>query len=174
MNVEALWQRGYHVDWRTGVSGGPPEMTPGSHTHCSAFTAAVADRLGIYQRTTRRSTAQNWLTHAPGQWLNSRLRSGWRRVGRLSDPGASRRAVALANQGKLVIADPFSTAARNDLEDRRSCPGTRRSFGQATKSPELIESEGPDEIQAGMTNHRMVALRDELSLAQGGVGDGRD
>ena len=48
LNVEALWQHGYHIDWRTGVSEGPPETTPGSHTHCSAFTAAVADRLGIY------------------------------------------------------------------------------------------------------------------------------
>ncbi len=158
MNVEALWQRGYHIDWRTGVSEGPPETKPGSHTHCSAFAAAVAERLGIYLLRPPEH-GQNWLANAQEQWLNSPAAIGWRRVGRLSDPGASRRAVALANQGKLVIAIYFQPPLET-ISGPKELSGHAAIIRPSNKSPELIESEGPDEIQAGMTNHRVVALRD--------------
>src|ERR1700722_3715214 len=88
LNVEALWQRGYHVDWRTGVSEGPPETTPGSHTHCSAFAAAAAERLGIYLLRPPEHR-QNWLANAQERWLDSPQAASWHRIGRLADPGAS-------------------------------------------------------------------------------------
>jgi hypothetical protein len=158
MNVESLWQHGYHIDWRTGVSEGSPETTPGGHTHCSAFVAAVADRLGIYILRPPEH-GQNFLANAQERWLNSPSARGWNRIGRLGDPGASLRAVALANQGKLVVAiyfqPPLSTMA-----GEKELSGHAAVIRPSDKSPALIDSEGPDEIQAGMVNHRLVALRD--------------
>jgi len=89
MNVETLWQHGYHVDWRTGVAEGARETAPGSHTHCSVFAAAVADRLGIYLLRPPEH-GQNFLANAQERWLNSPAATGWTRLGRFVDPGASR------------------------------------------------------------------------------------
>jgi len=154
MNVEQLWLRGYHVDWRTGVSEGPPKTTPGSHTHCSAFSAAVADRLGIYLLRPPEHR-QTFLANAQEQWLNSMATAGWHRLGTIGDPDASLRAVALANKGKLVIAIYFQPP----LGDKE-LSGHTAIIRPSDKSAALIEGEGPDEIQAGMVNYRSVALRD--------------
>ena len=45
--VDHLWLAGDRVDWETGESRGA--WNDGrAHTHCSAFVASVAKRLGIY------------------------------------------------------------------------------------------------------------------------------
>ena len=158
MNVETLWQHGYHIDWRSGVSKGPPETTPGAHTHCSAFAAAVADRLGVYLLRPPEH-GQKFLADAQERWLNSPAATGWNRIGRLADPGASLRAVALANQGKFVVAIYFQPP-------KETAAGAKEELGHiaivrpSEKSAALIESEGPDEIQAGVQNHQLVALRE--------------
>jgi hypothetical protein len=158
MNVEGLWQHGYHVDWRTGVAEGPPETTPGAHTHCSAFAAAVAERLGIYLLRPPEH-GQNFLADAQERWLNSPAANGWNRIGRVADPGSSLRAVALANQGKLVVAIYFEPPLQT-IAGPKEESGHIAIVRPSEKSPALIESEGPDEIQAGLYNHRLVALRD--------------
>jgi len=48
LDVEHHWPVGKHVSWETGVPDGRPESAVGKHTHCSAFAAAAARRLGIY------------------------------------------------------------------------------------------------------------------------------
>jgi hypothetical protein len=158
MNVETLWQRGSHIDWRTGIAQGPPETSPGSHTHCSAFAAAVADRLGIYLLRPPEH-GQLFLADAQERWLNGAAATGWSRIGRLADPGASLRAVALANQGELVLA-VYLQPPRQTVAGPKQEPGHIAIVRPSEKSPALIESEGPDVIQAGMRNHRVVALRD--------------
>jgi hypothetical protein len=158
MNVEGLWQHGYHVDWRTGVAEGSPETTPGAHTHCSAFAAAVAERLGIYLLRPPEH-GQNFLADAQERWLNSPAANGWNRIGRVADPGSSLRAVALANQGKLVVAIYFEPPLQT-IAGPKEESGHIAIVRPSEKSPALIESEGPDEIQAGLYNHRLVALRD--------------
>ena len=158
MNVESLWQRGYHIDWRTGVAEGPLETSPGSHTHCSAFVAAVSDRLGIYILRPPEH-GQNWLANAQERWLDSSAAAGWNRIGRAGDAGASLRAVALANQGKLVVAIYYQPPLET-MAGPKELSGHAAIVRPSDKSPALIESEGPDEIQAGMINHRLVALRD--------------
>ena len=158
MNVETLWQHGYHVDWRTGVSKGPRETRPGAHTHCSAFAAAVADRLGVYLLRPP-DHKQAFLADAQERWLNTSAATGWNRIGRLGDPGASVRAVSFANQGKLVVAiyfqPPKETAAGPQEES-----GHIAIVRPSDKPAALIESEGPDETQAGKVNHRLVSLHD--------------
>ena len=157
-NVETLWQHGFHVDWRTGVSKGPLETTPGAHTHCSVFAAAVAERLGVYLLRPPEH-GQDFLADAQERWLNSPAAAGWNRIGRLADSGASQRAVALANQGKLVLAIYFQPP-------KETAVGLKEESGHiaivrpSDKPAALIESEGPDETQAGVQNHRLVALRD--------------
>jgi hypothetical protein len=157
MNVESLWIRGSHVDWRTGVAEGPPLTTPGAHTHCSAFAASVAERLGVYILRPPEHP-QDWLANAQERWLNSPEAAGWHRIGQLSDPGASLTAVSLANQGKLVIAIYFQPP-RETPDGPKERSGHIAIVRPSQKPAALIDSEGPDVIQAGGTNYRLVALR---------------
>ena len=152
MNVETLWQQGYHIEWQTGAAKGPPETSPGRHTHCSAFAAAAADRVGVYLLHPPEH-GQKFLANAQERWLNSTAATGWTRVGRLADAGASLRAVALANQGKLVVAVYFQPPKGD-----REVPGHIAIVRPSDKSPALIASDGPDIIQAGMHNHRLTTL----------------
>src|SRR5690349_14250421 len=46
--VTELWQPGWHVDWQTGESDRSTPGGPEAKTHCSAFVAAMAERLGVY------------------------------------------------------------------------------------------------------------------------------
>lgn len=154
MNVETLWQQGYHIEWRTGVAEGPHETSPGRHTHCSAFAAAVAERLGIYLLRPPEH-GQMFLADAQERWLNSPAATGWNRIGRLGDPGASLRAVSLANQGKLVVAVYFQPP-RGDTE----LPGHIAIVRPSNKAAALIANDGPDVTQAGMHNHRLTTLRE--------------
>ena len=48
MHVEQLWLVGRQVDWRTGEPNGKVYTNSTSHTHCSAFAAAAAEKLGVY------------------------------------------------------------------------------------------------------------------------------
>jgi hypothetical protein len=165
MNVESLWQHGYHIDWRSGVAEGPRETTPGNHTHCSAFAAAVAERLGIYLLRPP-DHGQTFLANAQERWLNSPAATDWTRIGRVADPGASLRAVALANQGKLVVAIYFQPALQT-VSGPTEKSGHTAIIRPSEKSPVLIDSEGPDEIQAGLYNHRLVALREGFRSHKG-------
>lgn len=164
MNVEALWPRGFHVNWRTGTPEGPPETTPGGHTHCSAFAAAAAERLGIYLLRPP-DHSQMWLANAQERWLNgapgtaeSAEQAGWHQLGRLADPGASLRAVALANTGKLVLAVYFQPP-RMTPEGPRTRAGHVAIVRPGDKAPDAIKRDGPDVIQAGVHNYSEVATR---------------
>jgi hypothetical protein len=165
MNVETLWQHGYHIDWRSGIAQGPRETTPGNHTHCSAFAAAVAERLGIYLLRPP-DHGQIFLANAQERWLNSPAASGWNRIGRVADPGASQRAMSLANQGKLVVAIYFQPPLETSAGAKETS-GHIAIIRPSEKPPTLIDSEGPDEIQAGLYNHRLVALRDGFRSHKG-------
>jgi hypothetical protein len=157
MNVESLWLRGSHVDWRSGAAEGPPLTTPGAHTHCSAFAASVAERVGVYILRPPEHP-QDWLANAQERWLNSPEAAGWHRIGQLSDPGTSLTAVSLANQGKLVVAIYFQPPRETPggLKERS---GHIAIVRPSEKPVALIDSDGPDVIQAGGTNYRLVALR---------------
>jgi hypothetical protein len=160
MRVEQLWQADYPSDWRTGQIVGARETTPGGHTHCSTFVAAVADRLGLYILRPPEH-GQNWLADAQERWLNGAFgglvdarKAGWRRIGRLAEPRASKRAVARANEGHLVMAiynePPVGT---------RQISGHVAIVRPSTKVARLVHDEGPDVTQAGVHNHRIVPMR---------------
>src|ERR1700744_5749981 len=49
MNVESLWLSHEHVNWQTGEPDrGGVDEGEGHPTHCSAFAASAAKKLGVY------------------------------------------------------------------------------------------------------------------------------
>ena len=76
LHVEQLWQKSVAVDWETGEPTSDFAVSP-TDTHCSAFAAAVAKRVGIYllqppdhHPTRRHQEGQEFLANAQSFWLN--------------------------------------------------------------------------------------------------------
>jgi hypothetical protein len=160
MNVESLWIAGQHINWETGEPdrGGDYEG-PGNHTHCSAFSAAVAKRLGIYLLGPPEH-GQSLLANAQSKWLESAAAEseGWRRVSRMQE------AQSLANQGRLVVVvypnpDPH-------------VPGHVAIVRPSEKSIHALEENGPQIIQAGTHNHNSTNVRIGFSSHPGAWPDG--
>jgi hypothetical protein len=177
LDVESLWIRNYHIDWRTGVADGPEETTPGGHTHCSAFVAAAADRLGIYilrppehKQMFLANAQERWLNGAPGTGETAAA-AGWRRLGQLADPGVAVKAVSLANKGDLVVAVYFQPPELT-ADGPKERPGHAAIVRPSDKSVAAIERDGPDVIQAGMHNHRLVAMKTGFASHKEGWRDG--
>jgi hypothetical protein len=144
LDVEHHWPAGVHVQWETGVPDGIAERGWGRHTHCSAFAAAAAKRLGIY------------LLRPPDhpQLLLANAQYDW-----LAGPGAARGWMGLqdeleaqryANQGWLVLA-----TYKNHHED---LPGHIAIVRPGDEDAQALAIEGPQVTQAGGTNYRSVAL----------------
>lgn len=145
LEVEQHWPAGLHVHWETGVPDGRPESGSGKHTHCSAFVAAAAKRLGIYILRPPEHP-QLLLANAQYEWLEGEGASqGWKPVRRAAE------AQRYANQGWFVVA-----AYHNHHDDK---PGHIAIIRPSDKSGSMIEAEGPQVTQAGGTNYRSVPLR---------------
>jgi len=145
LDVERNWPAGVHVHWETGKPDGRPETSPGRHTHCSAFVAAAAKRLGIYILRPPEHP-QILLANAQYEWLAAEgARRGWRP---LPDGVAAQDA---ANAGQFVVA-----TYRNHHDDK---PGHIAIVRPSDKPRAAIRSEGPQVTQAGGTNYRSTSLR---------------
>ena len=144
-HVEARWPAQQHVDWRTGIPDGKPERGTGVHTHCSAFVAAIAERLGIYiLRPPEHS--QVLLANAQHDWLASAgAQSGWRA---LADGAAAQ---AAANRGQFVVV-----AYRNHRDDK---PGHIAIVRPSDKSAAALAADGPEITQAGGHNYTDSTVR---------------
>ena len=145
LDVETKWIAGAHVNWRTGLPDGLPEISPGRHTHCSAFVAAAAESLGIYILRPPEH-GQVLLANAQNEWLAIDGRdAGWRR---LDGPVEAQ---AAANRGQLVVA-----SYHNHSDDM---PGHIAIIQPGDKNAEDIAAEGPNVIQAGSTNSASISLK---------------
>jgi hypothetical protein len=147
MHVESLWLANEHVNWATGEPdrGGGYEG-PGNHTHCSAFAAAAAKRLGVYLLRPPEH-GQELLSNAQARWLDSAegRQDGWRSVANMQE------AQTLANQGNLVLVsypnpDPHA-------------PGHIAIVRPSEKSFTTLQENGPQVIQAGEHNHNSINVR---------------
>jgi hypothetical protein len=134
MDVDHLWQSHVKVDWETGQ----PKGGTGS-THCSAFAAAVGERLGIYMLRPPQH-GQDFLASAQGRWFegDDARKEGWFKV------NGSLQAQTLANLGNLVVLvyinpDPHT-------------PGHIAIVRPQVKSLKDLEKEGPQTTQAGAHN----------------------
>jgi len=145
MNVEQLWPAGEHVTWETGVPDGKPEKTEGKHTHCSAFVASVAKRLGVYILRPPEH-GQVLLANAQYDWLaDEGAAHGWKT---LTD---AELAQAHANRGDLVVA-----TYRNHRDNK---PGHIAIVRPSEKSAHAVAQEGPQIIQAGGINYTSTSLK---------------
>ena len=144
-DVEHRWPAKLHVDWETGIPDGKPEHGTGKHTHCSAFVAAMAKRLGIYILRPP-DHSQVLLANAQYEWLDADgPKMGWRR---LNDAGEAQ---AAANRGQLVLV-----AYRNHHDDK---PGHIAIVRPSEKSEQQLRDEGPEITQAGGHNYRDTNMR---------------
>jgi hypothetical protein len=145
MDVEQHWPAGVHVHWETGVPDGKAEHGDGKHTHCSAFVAALAKRIGIYILRPPEHP-QTLLANAQYDWLEQQgATRGWLPVADTVE--AQRR----ANRGELVVA-----AYRNHHDDK---PGHIAIVRPSDKGEHLLRDEGPQITQAGATNYASTSLR---------------
>jgi hypothetical protein len=143
--VEQLWLPGLHVKWESGEADGKPLKGNGKHTHCSAFAAAIAKRLGIYLLRPPEHSA-TLLANAQYDWLKSEGKTvGW---DQLTD---SKEAQALANRGSFVVA-----VYRNHHDDR---PGHIAIIRPDQKTVQSVIEEGPQITQAGATNYLSTTLK---------------
>jgi hypothetical protein len=145
MEVERHWPAGVHVDRETGIPDGRLRTLGGKHTHCSAFVASAAERLGVYiLRPPEHSQAL--LANAQYDWLaREGTRRGWTPLAAAID------AQNRANLGDLVVA-----VYRNHHDDK---PGHIAIVRPDDKAVAAIEHDGPQVTQAGSTNHRSTTLR---------------
>lgn len=143
--VEELWPAGVHIDWETGVPDGKPEKSAGKHTHCSAFVASTAKRLGIYILRPPEH-GQILLANAQYDWLAEQgPRHGWAEI------AGAEQAQASANRGYLVVA-----TYHNHHDDK---PGHIAIVRPSARSRTEIEADGPQITQAGGTNYLSTTLR---------------
>ena len=150
LDVEHRWPAGVHVHWESGDPDGKPESGIGKHTHCSAFAAAAAKKLGIYLLRPPEHK-QILLANAQYDWLESTgAAQGWRR---LRDEVDAQHA---ANRGELVLA-----TYKNHHDDK---PGHIAIVRPSERSDASVRSDGPQITQAGGTNFR------ETTLARGFAG----
>jgi hypothetical protein len=145
MDVEHHWPAGQHIVWHSGVPDDRPEKGEGKHTHCSAFVAAAAEKLGIYVLRPPEHS-QQLLANAQYDWLAAEGPGhGWRRVRDEIE------AQHEANQGLLVLA-----VYKNHHDDK---PGHIVIVRPGDSSAEVLREQGPQVTQAGGTNYRSVSLR---------------
>ncbi len=144
LDVEHRWPAGLHVHWETGITDGKPELSAGKHTHCSAFVAAAAKKLGIYVLRPPEHP-QILLANAQYDWLASAgAKQGWKAL------GTDLEAQQYANRGFLVLA-----TYKNHHDDK---PGHIAIVRPSDKSEAAIRSEGPQVTQAGGTNYTSTSL----------------
>lgn len=143
MHVDQLWQAHRHVNWETGETDRSADYAgPGRATHCSAFAAAVGERLNVYMLRPPEH-GQVLLASAQARWFRSPegVQAGWQP---LQGPGHEQRAQQLANQGNLVVIVYESPDPHR--------PGHIVIVRPSEKSPEEFFREGPQVAQAGATN----------------------
>jgi hypothetical protein len=147
MNVESLWIAHEHVNWETGEPDRSAAYEgPGNHTHCSAFAAAAAKRLGVYILRPPEH-GQVLLANAQAKWLASEQAQsqGWHPL------AGARAAEEQANRGNLVVV-VFVNPDQHE-------PGHVAIVRPSEKSAEALERNGADIIQAGNHNHTRTIVR---------------
>jgi len=160
MHVETLWLAGVHVNWKTGEpDGGAESEGPADHTHCSAFAAAAAMRLGVYLLRPPEH-GQVLLANAQAEWLESEKgrEAGWSAVSDM------REAQRLANEGKLVLAV-------YENPDRH-VSGHIAIVRPSKRSLKTLNDDGPELIQAGEHNHNRICARIGFENHPGAFSDG--
>jgi len=140
LDVEHKWLAHLHIDWETGEPDRTADYSgPGKATHCSAFAAAVGERLGVYMLRPPQHS-QILLASAQTAWFATKAGAdaGWRPITTMQE------AQSLANQGQLVVISYESPIAKK--------PGHIVIVRPSLKSAQALAAEGPQVIQAATRN----------------------
>jgi hypothetical protein len=150
MEVESRWMPGDPVDWRTGAYD-PSAIR--LRSHCSTFVAAACARFDVY--ILRPPEHSEWLlSNAQCEWLEHEgAGHGWQRVENAAT------AQRLANRGHVVVA-----GYQNPNDDKSGHIAVVRP---STKSRAMIETEGPDVIQAGAVNCVQTTAKNAFRFHRG-------
>lgn len=151
--VDHLWMRGFRVNWQTGVPiSAWDDRRP--HTHCSAFAASAAMRLGIYVLRPPQHSAI-LLSSAQMGWLRSPEAGvmGWQPLPDVTS------AQTRANLGELVLA-----AFENPDPDE---PGHIAIVRPSEIDAATLLANGPFVTQAGGHNALSVPLARGFASHQG-------
>lgn len=137
--VDHLWLAAQHIIWDTGEQDRARPGGTKHTTHCSAYAAAMAQRAGIYLLHPPEH-GQSLLANAQMTWLGGSegTADGWRPV---STPIEAQ---AAANRGEFVVA-----VYQNPDPHR---PGHIAVLRPSDKSQAALDTEGPQEAQAGERN----------------------
>ena len=144
LHVEDKWLAHEHINWKTGDPDRPAGYDgPGKATHCSAFVAALGDRLNVYMLRPP-DHSQILLASAQAEWFHDKggESSGWKPLG---GPDHEQTAQELANQGVLVVIVYESLNPHT--------PGHIVVVRPSEKSAERLRREGPQIAQAGTINY---------------------
>ena len=158
MNVEHLWLPHRVANWKTGEPLDRPVTDGKAHTHCSAFVAAACQRLGVYiLRPPEHGTAN--LANAQADWLAKEgTKHGWKPVATAAE------AQRLANRGVVVVAAFKEPGGKK--------PGHVALVRPSDKTNAQVRTEGPQIIQAGMTNANSISLKDGFRRHPGALAGG--
>jgi hypothetical protein len=150
MDVEHRWPKDQPIEWDSGLPTGPVgSEIHDPDTHCSAFTAAVGKRVGVYMprppiySQIRLSEAQlSYFDSASGR------DEGWRRV------DTPEEAQALANQGMLVIVGRMGHTSKYDPR-----PGHIAVVRPSERTEAQLSESGVQITQAGAHNWRSTTAK---------------
>jgi len=143
-HIEELWQKGYRINWETGASICPSKKS--TSTHCSAFAASFAKKVGIYLLCPPQHET-HLLANAQYDWLQTKeaAKEGWVQLKKAVE------AQNHANKGELVVA-----VYKNEDETK---PGHIAIIRPSIKSNKQLEEEGPQITQAGAINYYSISLK---------------
>jgi len=147
MNVESLWLVHLHVNWETGKPDKAADYEgPGTATHCSAFAAAVGQKVGVYLLRPPEH-GQVLLANAQAAWFHSQQarEAAWRTV------DGPQQAQTLANQGNLVVI------AYESPDPHRQ--GHVAIVRPAPRPQKLLDESGPLITQAGQKNYTRTSAK---------------
>ena len=147
-DVEHRWLAHQHVNWETGEADRFTETAGlGRATHCSAFAAAMGQRLGVYllrppaHSAKLLASAQTaWFASAEGQ------ARGWQAVADAAE------AQSRANAGALVVVSYASPDPAR--------PGHIAIVRPSLKPRAALDDGGPQIIQAGARNSNSESARE--------------
>jgi hypothetical protein len=151
MDVEGLWQSGQYVYWQTGITMPvPPPASEGyeTETHCSAFAAAAALKLGVpllHPNPAPKFVPEKHLANAQAKWLET-LPQGWQSV---SGPVEAQN---LANQAYFVLISYFNPNVSSSGVPESGHIQVVRAYPGRTDAE--LKSEGPQITQAGVVNYK--------------------
>ena len=142
--VDHLWLSGWHVDWETGRANKTKPGGTDAHTHCSAFVAAIAMRVGVYILRPPQHP-QQLLANAQADWLQGTgYIYGWRGL------AGEQEAQAAADGGLLTVASYKNPNPKDSGHIAFVRPGSSGRWQILSGGPTITQAGGHNFIEGSL------------------------